>query len=154
MVRLKDDAKATSSEVCGMGRFSVEVDLANNHELELSAGGFLPFDRVRRLRIAGVVDSGAARLVLPQSACDQLGLVPTGQVGVRYADTRRAQRPLVSGVHLTHLDRSGVFSAVVEPDRDTALIGAIVLEELDLMVDCSLQRLVPRDPNQIISEIE
>jgi hypothetical protein len=47
-----------------------------------------------------------------------------------------------------------VFSAIVEPDRDSALIGAIVMEDLDLLVDCVAQRLAPRDPDQIISEVE
>lgn len=50
--------------------------------------------------------------------------------------------------------RSSVFNAIVEPGRNSALIGAIVLEDLDLLVDCTSQTLRPRDPNQIISEIE
>ena len=35
-----------------------------------------------------------------------------------------------------------------------ALIGAIVLEALDLLVDCRKQRLYPRDPDYVVSEIE
>jgi hypothetical protein len=31
---------------------------------------------------------------------------------------------------------------------------AIVLEDLDFLVDCTAQRLVPRDPKQIISVAE
>jgi hypothetical protein len=42
----------------------------------------------------------------------------------------------------------------VEPRRTTALIGAIVLEELDFIVDCARQTLRPRDPDGIVSEIE
>ena len=47
-----------------------------------------------------------------------------------------------------------MFSAIVEPVRDSVLIGAIVMEELDFLVDCERQQLVPRDPEQIVSEIE
>ena len=50
--------------------------------------------------------------------------------------------------------RDSVFTAAVEPKRESALLGAIVLEELDFLVDCTGQRLVPRDPKYIISEIE
>ena len=46
------------------------------------------------------------------------------------------------------------FSAVVVPKRRTALIRAIVLENLDLLVDCQRQRLIPRDPSGPIYEIE
>ncbi|HEV2293216.1 MAG TPA: hypothetical protein VGR35_05130 [Tepidisphaeraceae bacterium] len=45
------------------------------------------------------------------------------------------------------------FKAIIEPDRDS-LIGAIVLKDLDLIIDCAEQQLVPRDPKQIISEVE
>jgi predicted aspartyl protease len=145
MVHSKDNA---------MGRFSVEVELANNDDLVRAYSGDIPSDQVRRLRIRGVVDSGATRLVLPRKAVDALGLRKSGEVGVRYADGRESNRDLVGGVQLTWGDRGSVFNAVVEPDRDTALIGAIVMEDLDLIVDCIAQTLRPRDPRQIISEVE
>jgi hypothetical protein len=63
-------------------------------------------------------------------------------------------RPEVGAVHLRLQGREDVFSAIVEPNRDTALIGAIVLEDFDFLVDCIKQRLVPRDPDHIVSEID
>jgi hypothetical protein len=50
--------------------------------------------------------------------------------------------------------RQDIFSAIVEPTRKEAMIGAIVLEDLDFLVDCQNQRLVPSDPRFIISPIE
>ena len=47
-----------------------------------------------------------------------------------------------------------LFEVTLEAKRDTALIGAIVLEDLDFLVDCEKQRLVPRDPKFILSEAE
>lgn len=138
----------------GMGRFSIEVEIANYDDVVIARGGFIPPEQVRRARVRGVVDTGATRLVLPASVVQQLGLPVTGHVDVRYADGRMAQRDRVDGVHLTYLGRDSVFNAVVEPNRDSALIGAIVLEDLDLIVDCGSQRLAPRDPKGIISEIE
>jgi len=109
---------------------------------------------VRRVVLSGVVQSGTARLVLPRRAVDELDLQDDGETTVRYADQRRERRRLVSNVWLELLGRHGVFSAVVEPDRDDALIGAIVLEELDLLVDCAAQSLRPREPDSILTEIE
>ncbi len=65
-----------------------------------------------------------------------------------------AVRDLVDNVHLTLLGRSSVFKAAVEPRRESALIGAIVLEDLDFLVDSTLQQLRPRDPKMIVSEAE
>jgi predicted aspartyl protease len=136
------------------GRFSVDVELANDEDLVRAKDGRISADQVRRMRVRGVVDSGAARLVIPESVARQLGLEVSGKVSVRYADGRSADRSIAQRIHLTFGGRDSVFNAIVEPGRESALIGAIVLEDLDFLVDCTGQRLVPRDPKQIISEVE
>jgi hypothetical protein len=141
------------SEDNGMGRVLIDLIVANNDDMAQVRRRQLTPDRVRRLAIRGVADSGAVRLVLPRGVVRQLGLVKSGKATVRYADGRAATRDTVQGVYVEILGRGGVFSAVVEPKRDDALVGAIVLEDLDLLIDCSKQRLVPRDPDTVISEI-
>lgn len=138
----------------GMGRFSVEVEMANDKDLVRAEAGLISPDQVRRARVRGVVDSGATRLVIPESLARQLGLETSGNIQVRYADGRTADRQIAQRIHLTYGGRDSVFNAIVEPGRESALIGAIVLEDLDFLVDCGGQRLVPRDPKQIISEAE
>ncbi|TWT39983.1 hypothetical protein RAS1_43740 [Phycisphaerae bacterium RAS1] len=137
-----------------MGRFYVDVDLANYDDVVRAMAGDIDDSVVRRATISALVDTGATRLVVPEPIATQLGLRIDGSIGVRYADGHAADRPLAQGVQLTFGGRSSVFNAIVEPQRDTALIGAIVLEDLDFVVDCTQQRLVPRDPRHIISEIE
>jgi predicted aspartyl protease len=137
-----------------MGRFSVEVDLANHEDLFRAKAGLIPLEQVRRARVRGVVDSGATRLVIPASIAQQLGLDTAGSAKVRYADGRTAERSIVKDLRLSYGGRESVFNAIVEPGRESVLIGAIVLEDLDFLVDCVAQRLVPRDPKQIVSEAE
>jgi predicted aspartyl protease len=137
-----------------VGRFAVEFEVANLGDILRARDGILAKEKVRRLTMSGVVDSGATRLVLPQVVVKQLGLPTKGKVKVRYANNQTATRDAVKEVFVRILDRDGVFTAVVEPKRKTALIGAIVLEDLDFVVDCTQQRLVPRDPRFVVSEIE
>jgi predicted aspartyl protease len=137
-----------------MGRFSVELQLANFIDVANVETGALSRDQVRQARISGVVDSGASRLVLPGPIVKQLGLKPKRKVRVKYADGRRRLRDEVDGVQVYLQGRTGVFKAVVEPKRETALVGAIVLEDLDFLVDCERQRLVPRDPRYVVGELE
>ena len=106
------------------------------------------------LRLKGVVDPGATRLVLPAFVAKQLGLPAGNRIRVQYADRRTRSRDMVTGVWLELQGRTGVFDAIVEPKRSTALIGAFVLEILDFLVDSAMEKLVPRDPNQLTSEIE
>lgn len=137
-----------------VGRFSVELEVANNDDLALMRRGLLPADQVRRETLQALVDSGATKLVLPEAVVKRLGLPLGNPLKVRYADGRSSRRQEAQGALVKLLGREDTFSAIVEPKRETALIGAMVLEGLDLLVDCTTQRVVPRDPSGPIFEIE
>jgi hypothetical protein len=82
----------------GVGRFSVEFEVANNDDVALARRGVLPAAQVRRETIRGVVDSGATMLVLPQAVVKRLGLAMG--VGSRFVTPMvvepSAARPRVS----------------------------------------------------------
>jgi predicted aspartyl protease len=137
-----------------MGRFSMKLELANYVDVVDANRGMISPTEVRRFECDAVVDTGAAHLVIPGEAMTKLGVEEAWQAKVRYADNRTQPRSVVKNVWLKLCDRESIFSAVVEPNRKTALIGAIVLEELDLVVDCVTQQLLPRDPNFMVTEIE
>jgi clan AA aspartic protease len=138
----------------GLGRFRIELNVANNDDVAAVRQGKLKPEKVRRTTIQGVVDSGAAKLVIPQAVVEHLGLPLSTKVTVRCADGRMVKRPTAEAAYVEILGRHGTFTAIVEPKRDSALIGAIVLEDLDLLMDCANQRVVPRDPRTAIYEIE
>jgi clan AA aspartic protease len=145
-MRNEDDKK--------MGRFFVDVEIVNNRDLAVALAGQLDPAKVRRKTIRALVDSGATLMVLPQAVAKELGLpAKKNKVKVRYADGRRGLRVEVDDVRVYLLGRDAAFSAIVEPKRDTALLGAVVLETLDLLVDCNNQHLVRRDPDHVLSEI-
>jgi predicted aspartyl protease len=137
-----------------VGRFKVEVELANNDDMAAVRRGYLTPDEVRRVKLQGIVDSGASGLVLPTAVAKQLGIAATGKVKVTYANRKSSQRDKVEGIYLELLGRHAIFTAHLEPRRDTALIGAIVLEELDFLVDPRRERIYPRDPDIVTSEAE
>lgn len=142
------------TEKTDMGRVTAQVELVNHVDAVAAQIGALSPDKVRRMHLEGIVDTGASHLVIPKSVADALGVPIIGETGVRYADSRRAARQIVNDVEVHLLGRNGIFKAIVEPDRENALLGAIVLEDMDFIVDCREQKLVPRDPDRILSEIE
>ena len=137
-----------------MGRVSVNLHLANNRDVQMAEGGALARDQIRRTHVEAVVDTGANYLVIPATVANQLGCPVKGEATIHYADRRSAKRTVVGEVWVELLGRDGSFKAIVEPDRTNALVGAIVLEDLDLLVDCGTQTLQPRDPQGIVAEIE
>jgi len=137
-----------------VGRFKVEIELANYDDMALARHGVMAPAEVRRVKISGVVDSGASGLVLPTAVAKKLGIPATGKIKVTYANRSVSQRDKVEGVYLELQGRHGVFTAHLEPKRETPLIGAIVLEELDFLIDPRRERIYPRDPDTLTTEAE
>jgi predicted aspartyl protease len=138
----------------GVGRVRADVELANYQDMSLAERGLLPPEKVRRKTFPSIVDCGATRLVLPEAIAKELGLIHGKKITVTYADGRQAVRKRAEGVYLKLLDREGIFTAIIEPRRTTALVGAIVLEDLDLLVDCPKSRVIPRFAEGPMYEIE
>jgi predicted aspartyl protease len=137
-----------------MGRVTIQLELRNYSDtIRLELGQISP-DKVRKTSLVGVIDTGATQLVIPGRVADALGFAKVGEASVRFDDNRRENRTVVKDVEVCILDRKATFNAVVEPNREDALIGAVVLEVLDFIVDCGGQKLVPRDPHRILAEIE
>jgi predicted aspartyl protease len=138
-----------------MGRFAIEFEVANNQDIYDALSGRMDPAKVRRLKIKGTVDPGATLIVLPESVVKKLGLpMKKSKIKVRYVDGRRGLRAEADEVRVFLQGRDATFNAIVEPKRETALIGAVVLETLDFLVDSRKERLVPRDPDHIVSEVE
>lgn len=87
----------------GLGCFSEEFEVANNEYMAAKiwpwrGGSKFRRREVRRQTIRGILDCGAARLVLPEAVVKQLSLPLGGKIKVRYTEGRRAIRPVARDV--------------------------------------------------------
>lgn len=89
------------------GRVDVEVELANYADVILAEEGVVAREKVRHAKVPGIVDTGAARLVLHKAIADRLGFADDGEANVRYADDRVAKRRIVKNVRLELCGRHG-----------------------------------------------
>jgi clan AA aspartic protease len=96
---------------------------------------------VHTLETEALVDMGATHLVVPPAMADQLGLVRLQTQAVTMADGRDGVYEQTEPVTVEVLGRAYALSALVM--GHTVLLGAIVLEGLDLAVDPVRQRLMP-----------
>lgn len=127
-----------------MGEVKVELALENAADRELFHRHAIQEQQVRSSKIHAVVDSGAVMLVLPQDLVEALGLREVGKVIVTYADERKEERPLAGIVAVRVGNRTARMDCVVGPPNSEPLLGQVVLETMDLLVDCTQQKLVPR----------
>ena len=124
-----------------MGRTTEKVNVKNTHDLFNAASGALDPSKMRSADVLGVVDTGAAYLCLPPSVIQQLGLPYMRSTRVRTANGA-VQRRIFGGAAITVRERT-IEMAVMENDEDTpSLIGYLILEALDFVVDPKGQTLM------------
>jgi predicted aspartyl protease len=128
-----------------MGDVYVEITLENYIDRILFQRGYLEHGRVRLEKVRVLADSGSTMLVLPQDLVERLGLeIRPEKIIVTFADERKEARPVAGTLTVRVGDRSMETDCVVNPPASEPLLGQIILERLDLLVDCKEGKLVPR----------
>lgn len=113
-------------------------------------------DQVPTSELECIVGTGAVMVLLPQDEVEKLDLMPGDPVIVTHADERKEERDTARGLEVTIGNRTMVTDCVVEPPLCEPLIGQLVMEELDLVVDCQRQSLGPRpeSPNRPLLKLK
>ncbi len=99
------------------------------------------------LEVEAMADSGAIHLCIPPHVQAQLGLDEIAKKEVILADGRPRVVPYVGPVKVSFKNRVGFVGAVVMGDQ--VLLGAIPMEDMDLVIQPRTQRLDvnPASPN-------
>jgi len=137
-----------------MGSVVVKTRIRNRADQILLERGFLELDRVREVEVDALVDTGATMLVLPKAVVERLGLPIVRTVRATYADDRSRELGVAGDVEIAIGDRRMLTECVVEENGSRALIGQIVLEAMDLMVDPKGQKLVPHFGSEDMPTLE
>lgn len=148
-------AQKSKVEVIEMGRVTAQLKLENAIDVWLAEQGQLPPDQIRTVEVDGLVDTGATMLVIPKKIADELGVPEQRRTTVRYGDERRARRRVVGPIRVTVCNRFSNFDAIVEERAKEPLIGQVVLEVLDLVVNPQERTLMPnpRSPDMPMIDI-
>src|SRR5262249_42803853 len=124
-----------------MGQVHVPVVLTNHREAVMARLGQLDASRVHRYETEALIDTGAVRSTIPPAIADRLGLFRIRRTEAKYADGRVEEVDMTEALTIELLGRETDTSVMVLGEH--ILLGVTVLEELDLMVDCNRNRLVP-----------
>lgn len=127
-----------------MGEIRVKVDLRNEGDLFLYEQGKLPEQKIRSAEVEALVDAGAVMVLLPQDLVEKLGLRRIGKVIVRLANEEKVELEKAGALSLIIADREMSTTCLIGPPGCEPLVGQIVLEELDLILDSIKRTLTPR----------
>ena len=124
-----------------MGQVHVRVVLTNHREAVMARLGQLDASQVHRYETEALIDTGAVRSAIPAAVAERLGLFRLRKTEAKYADGRVEEVDMTEAVTVEILGRETEMAPMILGEQ--ILLGVIVLEGLDLMVDCNRNRLVP-----------
>jgi clan AA aspartic protease len=135
-----------------MGKFAEEITVSNAMDSARVEYGVLK--EVRQVTLKAVVDTGAMTLCLDEATCQTLGLEITGSRPSYVANGARVETKITTPVGIRWKDRYCTCNARVVPGATHTLLGAIPLEDMDLMADPVHQCLVGIHGDQPLEEID
>jgi clan AA aspartic protease len=136
-----------------MGTVYEGITLKNALDVGNVRRGLLKASEVRQTAVQVVVDTGAETLIINEEVQKQLGLQVIGLREVSVADGEVKLCKRAEPVEVIWKDRDMVCQPWVLSGAPEVLLGAIPLEEMDLIVDPKRQQLIGAHGDQPVGRI-
>ncbi len=125
-----------------MGMVYADIELANDGDCELVRRGLMDIDEVRRIPVNALVDTGSYSLAINQTIQEILQLSVVDKMRLTLASGEVVCYDVVSNVEIKFKNRTSSCRAVVLPGNSEPLLGAVPLEEMDLIIHPKKQELM------------
>ena len=131
-----------------MGLVYAEIDLISGDDIVLHRRGFIKENEIKQTTVTALVDSGAYMLSINENIKAQLDLPTIENQFVTLADDSLLEVEIVGPVEVRFENRSTTVRAAVSPGDAELLLGAIPMEDMDVLIDPRQRKLVvnPKHP--------
>lgn len=125
-----------------MGIVYANIKLINAGDLEMAKRNLIGQEEVREITVNMVVDSGAYMMAINETIQEQLGLLFIEKRKSIMADGSVAEHDVVGPIIVKFANRTAVCNAVVLQGDNEPLLGAIPMEEMDVIIHPRRQELM------------
>ena len=139
-----------------MGIVYAEITLRNTGDVTNVRRGIIKEPEIRQTRVKALVDTGAATMIINETIRQQLGLeLETEDIfEVELADGSKQKYVYTEPVQIQWKNRKSICRAVLIPSASEALLGAIPLEDMDLIINPSKQELTGAHGEEVVHKIK
>jgi clan AA aspartic protease len=127
-----------------------EITLKNGGDVTDMRRGRSKEPEIRQVTVTAMVDTGAWTLIIDEATRKKLGLEILGTEPTTLADGSKEFYQLAGPLEVCWQDRRTSCDALVLPDADEVLLGAIPLEAMDLTVHPRLEKVVGAHGDQVV----
>ena len=137
-----------------MGEIRVKVQLGNESDFLLEELGKLGQKKPREAQVDALVDTGAVMILLPQDLVEKLGLKKLDKAIVSLANDEKIEMDIAGTLVISIAGRTWRTDCLVGPPGCEPLIGQLVLERLDLILDPLKRAVTPRPESPYLPSLK
>ena len=139
-----------------MGLVYADIELINALDAGNAKKNIIGEDEIKRLKLNMLVDSGAYMMAINETIQSQLELNFVEKRKVQVADGRVVEYDVVGPVLVKFANRQAMCNAFVLPGDSEPLLGAIPMEEMDVLIHPQRQELIvnPEHPNYAVLKMK
>lgn len=132
-----------------MGLVYADVELINAEDIGLARRNIIADEDIKRMNINILVDSGAYMMAVNDTIQEQLNLPFIEKRKAQMASGDVVEYDVVGPVMVKFANRTATCNAFVLPGDSEPLLGAIPMEEMDVLIHPQRQELIvnPDHPN-------
>jgi len=125
-----------------MGLVYADVELINGDDLALARKHILGEEEIKRMNVNMLVDNGSVLLAINENIQEVMQFPVIERRKVQLANNMIAEYDVVAPVELRFKNRQTTCRAIVLPDDSTPLLGAIPLEDMDVLIHPTREELI------------
>ena len=125
-----------------MGLIYADIELINNDDLALERRKIIGEEEVRRFTVSALVDTGSYMLCINEEIQQQMAFPVVEKRKGQFANGEIGEFDVVSSVELRFKNRRTICNAMVLPGSNEVLLGAIPLEDMDVLIHPLRQELI------------
>jgi clan AA aspartic protease len=137
-----------------MGQVFADITLQNATDFGAAGRGYIKAKDIRQTMVRAMVDTGAGTLVINEAVYAALGLKTERHHSATFANSTREICKVTEPVRITWKDRISTCHAFVVSGGGEVLLGAIPLEDMDLIVNPGKQELVGAHGDEVMCNIK
>lgn len=125
-----------------MGLVYADITLINGEDITLAKRHIIGQDEIKQMNVSMLVDTGAFNLCINEVIQEQLQFPVVEKRKAETADGRIVECEMVGNVEVRFRNRATTCRAMVLPGNCEPLLGAIPLEDMDVLIHPQRQELI------------
>ena len=125
-----------------MGLIYADIELVNAIDLGLARRFKIGEEEIKRMTVKMLVDTGSVYMCINETVREQLDLAILEKRKAQLADGSIVEYDVAGPIEVKFKNRRCVVDAMVIPGNNEMLLGAIPLEDMDILVHPHRQELI------------